>query len=148
MRLRPDAVVLELGSGPGYFSSSLADALPDGGLVAVDLQAEMLRWARMRLEGRAARLVQADAVHLPFRSGRFDAVFVATMLGEIPEVGPCITEIRRVLAPSGAVSFCETRRDSDFIPLRTLTRLVEPHGLQFVDRRGHRWQYLARYRAA
>jgi len=148
MQLCPDAVVLEVGSGPGYFSPCLADAVPSGALVAVDLQAEMLSWARQRLEGRPDRLVRADAMHLPFRSGRFDAVFVATMLGEVPDVPTCLAEIRRVLAPLGIVSFCETRRDSDFIPLEALTHLVEPHSLRFVDRHGHRWQYVARYRSA
>jgi ubiquinone/menaquinone biosynthesis C-methylase UbiE len=148
MRLPPEAVVLEVGSGPGYFSPFLADAVPSGALVAVDLQAEMLHWARQRLEGRPDRLVQADAMHLPFRSGHFDAVFVATMLGEVPDMATCLAEIRRVLAPSGIVSFCETRRDSDFISPEVLTRLVEPHSLRFVDRHGHRWQYVARFRSA
>lgn len=148
MQLCPDAVVLEVGSGPGYFSPFLADALPRGALVAVDLQIEMLSLARQRLEGRPCRLVQADAMHLPFRSGRFDAVFVATMLGEVPDIDTCLAEIRRVLAPSGTVSFCETRRDSDFIPSEVLTRLVEPHSLRLVDHHGHRWQYVARYRSA
>lgn len=146
--LRADAVILELGSGPGYFSPALADAVPAGALVAVDLQAEMLRWARQRLEGRFAQLVQADATYLPFGPGSFDAVFVATMLGEVPDVATCLAEIHRVLAPSGMVSFCETRRDSDFISIESLTGLVESHSFRFVGRRGHRWQYVARFRLA
>jgi ubiquinone/menaquinone biosynthesis C-methylase UbiE len=145
--LRPDAIVLEIGSGPGYFSPSLADAVPGGALVALDLQVEMLRLARDRLRGHHVRRVQADAVRLPFRTGCFDAVFVATMLGEVPDLDACLDEIRRVLAPAGVVSFCETRRDSDFTPSEALTRIVEPHALRFVDRKGHRWQYVARYRA-
>lgn len=144
--LRADAVILELGSGPGYFSPALADAAPAGALVAVDLQAEMLGWMRQRLVGLPAQLVQADATNLPFGSGSFDAVFVATMLGEVPDIAACLAEIHRVLTPSGMVSFCETRRDSDFISIEALISLVESHSFRFVDRRGHRWQYVARFR--
>src|SRR5512145_652167 len=40
--LAPDARVLELGPGPGYFSVELARAVPRGRVVLYDLQREML----------------------------------------------------------------------------------------------------------
>ena len=49
MGLTADARVLEVGSGPGFFSPSIAAAMPEGQLVLVDLQAEMLVFARARL---------------------------------------------------------------------------------------------------
>jgi ubiquinone/menaquinone biosynthesis C-methylase UbiE len=146
MGLPPDATVLEVGSGPGFFSPSIARALPRGHLVVVDLQSEMLVIARARL-GQAvnASVAQADACELPVGTGRADAVFLATMLGEVPDRDRCIEEVRRVLRPGGVVVIAETRRDSDFIPMSKLRALVERHQFSFVERRGMAWQYVARF---
>jgi ubiquinone/menaquinone biosynthesis C-methylase UbiE len=146
MRLAPDARVLEIGSGPGFFSPSIADAVPDGRLVLLDLQGHMLRLASRRV-GHCAHLVQADAARLPFANAAFDAVLIATVLGEIKDPDGCVDEVRRVMPPGGVASFAETRRDSDYLRLDQLTRLVERHSFEFLDQRGPSWQYLARYRA-
>jgi ubiquinone/menaquinone biosynthesis C-methylase UbiE len=147
MGLAPNAEVLEVGSGPGFFSPLIARAVPTGRLVLVDLQAEMLFAARARLGAFATiSCTQGDACALPIFSGRFDAVLLATMLGEVPDPGQCVEEVRRVLRPGGTVSIAETRRDSDFIPLASLRALLERHGFTFVERRGMAWQYVATFR--
>jgi ubiquinone/menaquinone biosynthesis C-methylase UbiE len=149
MGLAVDARVLEVGSGPGFFSPAIARAVGQGHLVVVDLQSEMLTAARARL-GHAANisLAQADACALPVATGRFDAVLLATMLGEVPDQDRCIEEVKRVLRPGGVVAIAETRRDSDFIPLSTLRELLQRHELSFVERRGMAWQYVARFQTA
>ena len=145
MKLQEDARVLEVGCGPGFFSPSIARAVPRGRLAVLDLQIEMLRFVGERAD--AAR-VQADASTLPFGDRSFDAVFVSAMLGEVPDRAGCIAEIGRVLRSGGHATFAETRRDSDFISLADLRELLMPHGLTLVDRSGVRWQYIARFRAA
>jgi ubiquinone/menaquinone biosynthesis C-methylase UbiE len=146
--LSADDRVLEVGSGPGFFSPLIAAAVPRGHLVLVDLQAGMLEAARPRLAGCAnVSLAQADATALALASGQFDAVLLATMLGEVPDADACIEEVRRVLRPGGVVAIAETRRDSDFIALPTLRALLERHGFSFVDRHGIAWQYVARFRS-
>jgi ubiquinone/menaquinone biosynthesis C-methylase UbiE len=145
----PDARVLELGCGPGYFSPALAASVPRGRLVVADLQREMLELARSRLESSGARgdPVQADAGRLPLQSGTFDVAVVILMLGEVPDREACIREVRRVLRTGGVALFAETRRDSDFIRFGDLCALVEPHGFELVDRRGPSWEYTARFAA-
>jgi ubiquinone/menaquinone biosynthesis C-methylase UbiE len=141
-----DARVLEIGCGPGFFSPSVAKAVPKGRLVCLDLQSEMLGMARDRLVGQShVAFVQSDGSVLPFRSDWFDAVFIATVLGEIPDRGACMAEAARVLAPGGVLAIAETRRDSDFIALPELKTLVEPHGFRYANHHGVRWQYLARF---
>ena len=140
--------VLEVGSGPGFFSPFIAEAVSAGGLVTLDLQSEMVTLARQRLtEYRNVTLVQGDASALPLATGRFDAVLLATMLGEVPDQEACVADVRRVLRRGGIVAVAETRRDSDFISLADLQALVQRHAFAFVDRRGLRWQYVARFRA-
>jgi ubiquinone/menaquinone biosynthesis C-methylase UbiE len=145
----PTACVLELGCGPGYFSPTLAAAVPQGQLVLADLQIEMLTPARDRLAAFGPpRAVQLDATRLPFADETFDAVFVVFVLGEVPDQERCLAECRRVLRPDGVALFAESRRDSDFIPHDDLRTLVEPHGFELDRFRGPSWEYAARFRAS
>jgi ubiquinone/menaquinone biosynthesis C-methylase UbiE len=139
-----DGRILEVGCGPGFFSPYIARAVPQGQVVLLDLQREMLTIAKERID---AGFVQADATRVPIASAQFDGVFVATMLGEVPDRAACIEEARRVLRPGGVLAIAETRRDSDFIKLSALRALVEPRGFAFAWRRGPPWQYVARFQA-
>lgn len=144
----PDARVVELGCGPGYFSPAVAATVPRGELVLVDLQAEMLELARTRLANMAnARFVRADVTRLPIESGTVDAILVVLMLGEVPDRDACVSECRRVLRADGVVLFAESRRDSDFIALRDLRSLVERHDFELGERHGPPWEYTARFHA-
>ena len=148
--LRSADMVLEVGPGPGFFTPFIARAVPRGGVVLVDLQQEMVRLARQRLahgvNGENIEYAQGDALSLPFASATFDAVFVATMLGEVPDRDGCVEELRRVVKTTGTVAVAETRRDSDFIKLDELSALFERHRFQRAGRNGPRWQYTARFR--
>ncbi len=144
----PDARVLEIGCGPGYFSPTLALSVPHGQVVLADLQPEMLSLARDRVSAfDHAQLVQLDATRLSFGDATLDAVLVVLMLGEVPERDRCLSEIRRVLRSGGVVLFVESRRDSDFIRRADLRALVEPHGFELDRFRGWAWEYSARFLA-
>jgi len=144
----PDARVLEIGCGPGYFSPTLATAVPDGEIVLGDLQSDMLSLARERVSAfDHVRLVQLDASALPFAAEAFDAVLVVLMLGEVPERERCLSECRRVLRAGGVALFAESRRDSDFVRRADLRTLVEPHGFELDRFRGWSWEYSARFLA-
>ena len=87
MKLAANARVLEVGCGPGFFSPSIAQAVPSGQVFLLDLQHEMLRLAGDRVAG--ALRVQSDAMALPLVDGAVDAVFVSAMLGEVPDRDRC-----------------------------------------------------------
>lgn len=144
--MSPSARILEIGPGPGYFSGSLAAVVPQGTLVLLDLQVAMLEMACQRLAPMSNMvLTNADALALPFSDRSFDAVVVVLVLGEVPDRRQCISNVARVLKPGGTALFAESRRDGDFIRLRDLRALVEPEGLDFVDRRGIALEYTARF---
>jgi ubiquinone/menaquinone biosynthesis C-methylase UbiE len=146
MALAPTNSVLEIGCGPGYFSRAIAAAVPEGSLVLFDLQAEMLDLARQRLRDFTnVRFTQGDALALPFSDSSFNAVLLVLVLGEVPDQDRCIAEVARVLVRAGSVTFAESRRDSDFVPINQLQARAEKHGLQLVERRGVAWEYTARF---
>jgi ubiquinone/menaquinone biosynthesis C-methylase UbiE len=150
--LRRDSRVLELGPGPGYFSPEVARAVPEGRLVLVDVQQEMLDMARERLEGKGIGNVEyrrADAICLPAESESFDVVFLVAVLGEVPDRGACLREIHRVLRPDGLLSITEFKiSDPDFIPLPELLASVESEGFRCCVQQGILFHYTISCRKA
>ena len=147
MALARTDTVLEIGCGPGYFSRAVSAAVPEGSLVLFDLQLAMLELARQRLPTFAnIHFIQGDASSLPFPDASFDAALLVLVLGEVPDKDRCIAEVARVLLRGGSVTFAESRRDSDFIPIGKLQAGAEKHGLELAERRGPGWEYTARFR--
>lgn len=147
MALARTDTVLEIGCGPGYFSRAIAAAVPEGSLILFDLQLAMLDLARQRLPAFAnIYFTQGDASSLPFPDASFDAALLVLVLGEVPDPDRCIAEVARVVLHGGSVTFAESRRDSDFIPIGKLQARAEKHGLVLSEKRGPGWEYTARFR--
>ena len=147
--VQPGDRVLELGPGPGYFTPHAADAVGrDGCIVAADLQPEMLDKLLHRLTAADAsriRAVACDATRLPFCDAAFDAAFLVTVLGEIPDPDCAIAELRRVVRPGGVISFAEHLGDPDYVREGTLRRMCHDAGLRFIDRRRQPLGYIMRF---
>ncbi len=111
-------IVLELGPGPGYFSVEVARRVgPEGRLVCVDIQPEMIGALRRRLlrEGVSNALpTVGDALALPLADCSVDCAFLVTVLGELPDRPKALAELRRVLKPGGILSIAETLPDPDY----------------------------------
>jgi demethylmenaquinone methyltransferase/2-methoxy-6-polyprenyl-1,4-benzoquinol methylase len=98
--IRPGHVVLDLAAGTGDFAIRAAKTT-GAVVVAGDLTWEMLATGRERRNASAVRWMQCDATHLPFADGTIDRVLVGYGLRNFPDLGWCIGEIRRCLAPGG-----------------------------------------------
>ncbi|MBN1882855.1 MAG: methyltransferase domain-containing protein [Deltaproteobacteria bacterium] len=132
--LRPDDTVLELGPGPGFYSPAVARSIPKGTLVLADVQQEMLDIARGRLEKAGIKNVEyekADATSLPAEDETFDVVFLASVLGEVPDRDACLGEIRRVLKTGGLLSITEMKLgDPDYISVSEMLTLLRAGGFE------------------
>jgi len=97
---RPRVLDLCCGSGDLCF---LAEESGTGTVTGADFTLPMLAVARRRRieKASAARVVQADALELPFPDGSFDALTVAYGLRNIADAEASLREMRRVLAPGG-----------------------------------------------
>lgn len=101
----PGMRILEIGPGTGLQSLHVAPQLGERGrLDVVDVQQPMLD----HVSARAVKLgvgnivpTLADAHSLPFEDETFDAAYLVTAIGEIPEPAVTLGELRRVLKPAG-----------------------------------------------
>ena len=97
-------IALDVGSGPGNVTASLARAAgPDGLALGVDISEPMLARAVRAEGGPQVGFLRADAQRLPFRDATFDAVVSFAMLQLIPEPSAALAEMARVLRPGGRV---------------------------------------------
>lgn len=97
----PPRRVLDLACGTGLLARRLRDAFPDARVVGCDFSRGMLGRATARQpDGAFAR---ADAAHLPFRDGAFDAVVSTEALHWFPDQVGALAECRRVVVPGGRV---------------------------------------------
>lgn len=102
----PDGgIALDVGSGPGNVTSSLARAAgPDGLALGVDISVAMLERAVRNEAGPQVGFIRADAQRLPLRDNTVDAVTTLAVLQLIPNPAAAIAEIGRVLKPGGRLA--------------------------------------------
>jgi ubiquinone/menaquinone biosynthesis C-methylase UbiE len=141
--------VLEVGPGTGYYTLDVAEwAGPDGSVDILDLQQEMLDHTMGRAGERGLTNItptQADATALPYEEGTFDAAFLVTVLGEIPDQDAALGELARVLKPGGRLVVGELLGDPHYVPLGPMRLRAAAAGLGFERRAGNVLGYFARF---
>lgn len=78
----------------------------------------------------------ADAHHLPFARAAFDAAYMSTAIGEIPDAGRAMRELGRVLSPSGTLGFSELLANPDHPRASGLIRQGAPIGFRLREKVG------------
>jgi ubiquinone/menaquinone biosynthesis C-methylase UbiE len=145
----PGERLLEVGPGTGYYSLPVAEQLrPGGTLDVLDVQQEMLdhtmRRARERgIENIAPR--NGDARSMPYPDGSFDAAFLVTVLGEIPDQDAALREARRVLKGGGRLVVGELFGDPHMVTFGSLRSRAEAAGFRDERRVGGWLGYFARF---
>lgn len=147
--LREDFHVLEVGPGPGYFSTRIAKVLTRGSLVLADIQQEMLDKAKRRIEKRnfsnvSFYLCDGEKFLLPDKS--FDVIFLITVIGEVENKDVYIKEFHRLLKDGGLLSLSELKGDPDRMTPAEIKELVLNTGFVFEAIFGNESNYTINFR--
>jgi ubiquinone/menaquinone biosynthesis C-methylase UbiE len=143
--LQPGMKVLEVGPGNGTYTFAAARQVGEmGQVVAIDIEPKMIDRVGGRAEREGVRNVEARLANvyaLPFDSGTFDAIYMVTVIGEIPEPGRAMREFYRVLSPSGTLAFSELLLDPDYPLARTTVNLAQAAGFRLKRKYGRGFTY-------
>jgi demethylmenaquinone methyltransferase/2-methoxy-6-polyprenyl-1,4-benzoquinol methylase len=145
----PDGPGLDLATGTGDLALELGRIHPHRTIVGADFAHGMLTIAaeKRRAEdtGRRIRLVEADALSLPFGARTFAFVTSAFLLRNLADLRQGLAEMRRVSRPGGRVVALEiTQADlPGWAPLfRAYFHHVVPRVGAFVSGDGEAYTYL------
>ena len=120
MKIAPGSVVADLGTGTGYFVGWLSRAVgPSGKVLALDVEAEMIRFVAQRAEQQQLsnvepRQVAADDPGLA--AGSVARVLIVDTWHHIDERAQYARKLAAALAPGGEVWIVDFSADSDIGP--------------------------------
>lgn len=126
--LDADDVVADIGAGTGYFSLPLARRVPDGRVIAVDIQPEMLaiieeRVAAAGVDNVDTRLGSVTDPGLPTQG--VDLAFIVDAYHEFShplEMGRALVD---ALRPGGLLVLVEYRAEDPTVPIKPLHKMSE-----------------------
>lgn len=105
-QLKPANCILDLGTGPGYFTSDLAQRCNQ--LIGVDIAPNMLQFARARnndITSQHVMWLAGDAEQLPMMSNSVNGIFSSLMLQWVHQLSAALNEAYRVLDAGGEFVF-------------------------------------------
>ena len=144
MQLRSTSVVADVGAGTGFFTFRLAEAVPSGRVLAIDVQPAMLDTIRVRMQRDGIRnitpiLGQPDNPNLAPES--VDVALIAASYHEFSHPKEMIEHLAAALRPGGRLILVEYRAEDSTVPVQFLHKMsveqirreVEVSGLKFRE---------------
>ena len=145
----PGESILEVGPGTGYYTLDVAEwAGEDGEVDILDVQQEMLDHTMGRARERGLANIKprlGDATGMPYDDASFDAAYLVTVLGEVPDRDAALRELARVLKPGGRLVVGELIGDPHYVRLKGMRLRAAAAGLTYERRAGNPVGFFARF---
>ncbi len=111
---QPGESILDVGSGPGFLTSSIGEAVgPTGWVCGVDISDSLLTVAKTNcLQQPWVDFCNMDATALPFREDQFDVVVSTQVLEYLRDISAALSASHRVLRAGGRMIIVDTDWDS------------------------------------
>ena len=129
------AAALDLGCGNGLWTGMAAARTTEGLVVGLDLSMGMLLGGGQGSVG--APRVQGDGHRLPFADASFDVVLALWCLYHMPDKAAVLSEVRRVLRPSGVLIAATNEAMGEMLIDRLMADAVD--AVRPEDERGRPW---------
>ncbi len=128
LKLRPTDVVADIGAGSGYYTFRMAELVPQGKVLAVDIQPQMLEMIEERKSAEMVSNVEGilgdiDDTHLP--ADQVDLVLLVDAYHEFSHPWEMMSSIVEGLKSGGRVVLLEYRAEDPRIPIRPLHKMTQ-----------------------
>lgn len=144
-RLKPDAVVADIGAGSGYFSFQLAPLVPEGQVIAEDIDADMLKIIERKKAaapagtGRNVRTDLGTTTDPKLPVAGVDCVLLVDTYHEWDHPQEMMAAIFRALKPHGQVIQLEYRAEDSSVQILPHHKMTEAQARKEMEASGLRW---------
>lgn len=143
MDLRPTDVVADIGAGSGYFTFRIAPHVPEGKVMAVDIQEAMLNFITLRAEAKNLNNVvahQGEIEDTKLPAGEVDVVLMVDAYHEFSHPREMMESIVKGLKPGGRVVLLEYRGEDPSVPIKPLHKMTEAQSKREMEAVGLVWK--------
>jgi ubiquinone/menaquinone biosynthesis C-methylase UbiE len=143
LALQPSDVVADLGAGTGFFSFRLSSLVPEGKVLAVDIQPEMLdiiNFLKQEDQIDNVEPVLGSATNPNLPPGGVDLVLMVDAYHEFEYPYEMMEAVVRSLKPNGRVVLAEYRGENPLIPIKRLHKMTQRQVRKEMRAVGLTWQ--------
>ena len=141
--LAPDDVVADIGAGTGYFSFRIAERVPAGRVLAVDIQPEMLDIVdarRARGDGDNVETVLGTVTDPMLPAGGVDLILLVDAYHEFSHPAEMGRAMVAALAPGGRLVLIEYRAEDPTVMIKPLHKMSESQARKEMAAIGLEWE--------
>ena len=137
LKLKPGDVVADLGAGSGYLSFPMAKRVgPKGKVLAVDIQPQMLRLIRKRME--ADKVTNVEPVESTITDPKLpentvDLILMVDVYHEFSHPWEMTQALVKALKPGGRLVFVEYRLEDPQVPIKLVHKMSEKQVLREME---------------
>src|SRR5437764_6283372 len=134
LQFKPGEVVADVGAGSGYLTFRIAPRVaPNGKVLAVDIQPEMLALIRQRAKQRGVTNVEpvmgtVSDPKLP--EAKVDSILMVDVYHEFSHPYEMTEAMVKALKPGGRLVFVEYRLEDDKVPIKLVHKMSEKQVLK------------------
>ncbi|WP_009632683.1 class I SAM-dependent methyltransferase [Synechocystis sp. PCC 7509] len=142
LNLEPTNIVADIGAGTGYFSFKLAQKLPLGKVLAVDIQPEMLDIIEFLKNENKITNVEPILGTLTNPNLPENSINLAIMVDayhELSQPHEVMQEVVKALKTNGKVVLVEYRRENPFIAIKKLHKMTQKQAIKEMSAVGLEW---------
>jgi ubiquinone/menaquinone biosynthesis C-methylase UbiE len=141
--LEANDTVADIGAGTGYFSFRIAERVPQGKVLAVDIQQEMLDIIESRkAEGFPANVepVLGTERNPGLPEGSVDLILLVDAYHEFSWPHEMGEAMARALRPGGRLILVEYRGEDSSVPIKRLHKMTQRQARKEMEAAGLKWE--------
>ena len=126
MTLKPNEVIADIGAGSGFYAFRIAQKVPHGKVLAVDLQPEMLDIMRQKIKKNKIKnveLIQGQEANPNLAKNSIDMAMMVDVYHELSYPKEVMQEIVSALKPNGRFILLEYRMEDPKVPIKRLHKM-------------------------